>query len=116
MKRTKKYVEAVKVAKCGLMDWENQREMLYEVLQSNGYMWDSKAGEWLHLPSMEADDPSPLIKVRVWAERGGVETEATQIVKFYQEKGYTLVEKSKVLPCRPPKQKEGRVYLYFLNK
>jgi hypothetical protein len=114
MRQTVKYKAAVKVAqKSGLMDWATQAG-LYELLQCNGHMWDSKTGEWLHLPSMEADEPSPLIKVRAWAELGNVEAVSSCIANLMGCVGYELAEKSKVFPCRPPKQLEGRVYLTFL--
>lgn len=111
MRQTVKYKAAVKVAKeKGLMDWATQAG-LYELLQSNGHMWDSKAGEWLHLPSMKADEPSKLIKMRVWADIKNLDYEVNYVVDRLG--GYELVKRSKVCPCKPPKQKEGRVYLTF---
>jgi hypothetical protein len=112
MRQTKKYVAAVETSKkSGLRNWATQAG-LYELLTCNGYMWDSKTGKWLFLPEMDADAPSPLIKVRVWADALAVDMVAREIVT---EMGnyLTLVERSEVYPCRPPKQKEGRVYLTF---
>lgn len=110
MKRTKKYVAGEAVALKAGLTFQNQTD-LYEQLEKSAYMWDSIAGEWLHLPSMEADDPSPLIKVRVWSDIKNIDAEVDSIV--YRLSGYVLIKRSKVVPCRPPKQREGRVYLTF---
>jgi len=110
MKRTKKYIAGEAVALKADLTFQNQTD-LYDQLVQLGYMWDSKTGEWLHLPSMEADEPSKLIKVRVWADTKNLDYEVNYIVDRLQ--GYELVKRSKVCPCKPPKQREGRVYLTF---
>jgi hypothetical protein len=116
MRQTKKYVAAVETSKkSGLRDWATQ-EGLYELLKCNGYMWDSKTGEWLYLPEMAADAPSPLIKMRVWADMDVVKMVADTIASAMPHLGGELVDRSEGYPCRPPKQLEGRVYLTFKPK
>ncbi len=89
---------------------------LYAKLAELGYMWDSKTGEWLDLASMEADEPSPLIKIRVWAEKWKVEAVADKVIDGMSSNHCGLLERSEVLPCRPPKHSEARIYLIFQNK
>lgn len=112
MRRTGKYVAAEAIAEeHDLNLWKSQDE-LYQILRDIGYMWDSKTGKWLFLPEMAADAPSPLIKMRVWADALIVDKVASEIVSQMKDKA-TLVDRSEIYPCRPPKQKEGRVYLTF---
>jgi hypothetical protein len=115
MRRTAKYVVAEGAAKILRLEWGTAEE-LYELLKKEGYMWDSKTGRWLYLPEMAADEPSKLIKVRVWAELGAVEAAADTLVAALPHLGGELVDRSEIYPCRPPKQKEGRVYLTFKPK
>lgn len=112
MRRTGKYLAAEAIAKEHDINlWKSQEE-LYQTLRDVGYMWDSKTGKWMFLPEMAADAPSPLIKVRVWADALAVDKVASAVVSE-MSKHVTLVDRSEVYPCRPPKQKEGRVYLTF---
>ena len=115
MKRTAKYVAAETVALKAGLTFQNQTD-LYDQLAKLAYMWDSKAGQWLYLPFMDADEPSPLIKVRVWANKKHVEEVALDIIVKMQDYNYELLERSEVYACRPPKHKEGRVYLVFENQ
>lgn len=62
----------------------------------------------------DADEPTPLIMVRVWANAEIAEEAADDIIN--QAKDWVLVERSKAYPCRPPKQREARIYLRFLPK
>lgn len=116
MKRTVKYVAAEAIAaKIGTSGFSGQDDLYVELMQ-HGYMWDSKTGKWLYLPEMKADAPSPLIKMRVWADMEVVEMVADTIASAMPHLGGELVDRSQVYPCRPPKQKEGRVYLTFNPK
>lgn len=95
----------------GIIQTNNQEE-LYELLQSNGYFWNSQAKKWPYHDAAQADPPTTLVMVRVWAKLEIVESLAREVVAICDD--WHLVEQSKVYPCRPPKQKEGRVYLKFL--
>lgn len=116
MRMTAKYKAAIKTAKeqdkffitCAI----GTHEKLYENLQSNGYFWNSKAQRWEYHDAAQADPPTPLVMVRVWANVEIVESLAREVVALCDD--WHLVEQSKVYPCRPPKQKEGRVYMKFL--
>lgn len=116
MRYTKKVMAAIDTLKNADVEYFADHEWLYAKLAELGYMWDSKAGEWLHLPSMAADEPSPLIKIRVWADKGKVKAVADKVINGMSSKHYGLLERSEVLPCRPPKHSEARIYLIFQNK
>lgn len=115
---TAKYRSAITVAhNRGLptLETANQYE-LYDLLQKNGYFWNLDSKEWVHHDAAQADPPTPLVMVRVWADLDHVEAYAQQITEKCTAKIGPLVEKSKVYPNRPPKQLEGRVYLKFMPK
>lgn len=117
-KKTAKYVSACTTAtqKAGLMasdirKMSNQDE-LYATLNKAGFHWDSGSKEWqFHAPEA-ADDPTPLVMIRVWADAEIVEEAADEVIEHL--KRFRLVERSRPYPCRPPKQFESRVYLKFL--
>ena len=112
-KMTQKYRTALENAR-NLSIEDSDRDTLYEALEENGYFWNAEAKEWENCGGQEPDDPTPYLLVRVWADIDEVETHAARIIRLFQENGYILPEKSKVYPCRPPKQLEGRIYLRFL--
>lgn len=92
------------------------QETLYEYLESQGWYWDSGRKIWEYYEADEAEEPTPLIKIRVWAD-GEVIEEAVEDIMTALKKAklpWTLTERSRVYGCRPPKQKEGRVYLNYL--
>ncbi len=64
----------------------------------------------------EADPPTELIRLRVWADARFVEQVADECVFAVAAKGLRLVEKSDPYNCRPPKQLEARVYLSFMKE
>lgn len=120
-KKTAKYLQACTTAtqQAGItalqiMGMANQDE-LYERLQKQGYHWNSKAGEWEYHKPESANDPTPLLYIRVWADADAVEQAADEVSQKLAG-GYALVERSRPYPCRPPKQLESRVYLKFLPK
>lgn len=114
-KMTKKYSSAVQVAGhlLDLLPGDNQEE-LYRALNEKGYFWNSETGKWEFTAAMAADEPTKFIRVRVWAETFTVLDAANQVAQAMQSKGYELQERSDAYVCRPPKQKESRVYLTFL--
>lgn len=91
----------------------NQEE-LYDTLQHAGWFWDSDAGCWEYHDATEADPPTPLVHIRVWAGLDSVKSAADVVIKTVTAKKLKLVERSKIYPCRPPKQLEGRIYLKFM--
>lgn len=114
MKMTAKYSSARMTALKESLDVSGSQEDLYQRLQKAGLFWDSDKKAWWYAPEEKADPATPMIMIRVWADAEIVEEAADEIVK--KLKLFSLVEKSPVYPCRPPKQLEGRVYLKFLPK
>lgn len=111
---TKKYTEACTAARrAGIRTNGGNQDWLYQQLSEQGYQWDSDAGAWQHLPSLPADEPSPLIRVRVWANNEIVGLMADGVVAAMLDAGLRLVERSQPYPCRPPQQRESRIYLTF---
>lgn len=115
-KMTAKYAGALAVASKAFrhtdpLPSDNQEE-LYQALQKKGYFWDSSAKEWEYHAPEAAQEPTPLVHIRVWADAEVVEAAADEVVE--QLRQFRLVERSRPYPCRPPKQFESRVYLKFL--
>lgn len=113
-KLTRKYAGALPIARrLDIADVQDQ-ERLYAALQEQCYFWDSAGGVWTFTALAAADEPTPLVRVRVWAATERVEQAASEIATFYTGRGYTLSERSAPYVCRPPKQRESRVYLAFV--
>ncbi|MCB0165596.1 MAG: hypothetical protein KDI79_15300 [Anaerolineae bacterium] len=117
-KMTAKYSGAIQTAhNAGLPAIEtNNQEELYTLLQENGYFWDSKVELWeYHVPE-DADDPTPLIMIRVWAEGEIIEEAADDLASAIKKARlpWLLIERSQPYGNRPPKQREARIYLKFL--
>lgn len=111
-KQTRKYRSACELAdQLAIALCENQ-ETLYRQLNERGHYWDASTQAWQHLAE-DADPPTELIRVRVWAEASKVDGAAYQIRLGLEEQGYQFLEQSKSFPCRPPKQLESRIYLSF---
>lgn len=90
------------------------QEGLYLQLNELGYFWDSEEQDWVK-SAEPANPPSTVVRVRVWAAGDRVEEEARRIAEIFVEAhDYQLVEKSQQYPCRPPNQKDSRIYLTFL--
>ena len=94
---------------------EGSQEELYERLQAAGFFWNSDSKVWEEFDIEDADDPTRLVMIRVWADAEIVEEAADDLVSK-TKKFFELIERSKPYPCRPPKQREARVYLKFLPK
>lgn len=88
------------------------QEWLYDHLYKSGWYWDSKVKRWEYHSIAKAEAPTPQVLIRVWADLSHVENTAKWVVRSLKPELH-LVEQSKVYPCRPPKQREGRVYLRF---
>lgn len=116
-KMTAKYSSALDIVRFkGLKIAQNgNQEELYQALQKVGFFWDSNIKRWEEHDIEQAEEPTKLLMVRVWADAEIVEDMADDLVRI-SKKWFELVEKSPVYPCRPPKQREGRVYLKFLPK
>lgn len=113
-KQTRKYATACELAdqlNIDSRDRSNQ-ERLYRLLNEQGYYWDAGSQRWQQL-NQDADPPTDLIKVRVWAEDSKVRGAAYQMRVALKDQGYVFLEQSEPYPCRPPKQLESRIYLTF---
>jgi len=113
-KMTAKYKTAMHTARKMGVEPSADQETLYRRLNDNGFWWDSKQKEWVEFASEPANAPTPLIMVRVWAEAGERVEKAVNIIKGAFSNGFVLIQESDPYPCRPPKQKESRVYLQFM--
>lgn len=111
-RRTKKYVGALLAKReAKLTGRYADQEALYQALQGQGYQWDSKAGEWQYVAAMPADEPTTLLRLRVWSGSDRVVEVANAIAWAMAQAGCRLVERAGPFPCRPPKQLEARMYL-----
>lgn len=111
-KQTRKYTTAVGMAIFLGIDKIETQETLYRLLNEAGYYWDSGTQKWQKL-SEDADAPTDLIRVRIWAEASRVIGAAYQMRIAMEEQGYTFLDQSEPYPCRPPRQLESRIYLLF---
>jgi hypothetical protein len=114
-KQTVKYSSACRIATELNIPLAEHQEQLYQSLNTSGYYWNSKEKVWEKLDA-EADAPTELIRLRVWADARFVEQVADECVFAVAGKGMQLVERSEVYNCRPPKQLEARVYLSFMKE
>jgi hypothetical protein len=114
-KMTAKYSTALTVARREKITVNGNQEELYSQLQEIGWWWNSDRKEWEHHEPAEADDPSPFVLIRVWVNEEIAPDVADDVIKGLKPH-YTLVERSEPYRCRPPKQREARVYLRFMPK
>lgn len=112
MKQTKKYTKACEIA-TPTFSHETQ-ESLYKELNRLGFFWDSQLQKW-ERDDRNADEPTDLIRVRVWAATDKVEQAAHCFIESAQEYGLKLQEQSETYQNRPPKQNESRIYLTFTD-
>ncbi|MBG1267766.1 hypothetical protein [Nostoc sp. WHI] len=108
MKRTKKYSEA-----CEILTFPHRtQDEIYSELNRLGWFWDSKKREWLR-DDTPAKEATQLIRIRVWAATDKVDQAADLFIETAVDNGLRLIEKSSPYVCRPPNQKDSRVYLTF---
>lgn len=122
-KMTAKYSEALATLRqhnsllCIVGDIDNQEE-LYSLLQQHGYFWNSKARVWEFHEPEAAEPPTPLIMIRVWADAEITPKVADDLQyaldNYPRTAGWRLIKRSDAYLCRPPKQREARIYLEFL--
>ncbi len=108
MKQTRKYVQA----KERLTFPHNSQEELYSELNRLGWYWQPKKQVW-ERDDTPAREANKLIKIRLWASGQQVDGIADLLIEASETIGLKLIEKSNPYPCRPPLQKESRVYLVF---
>ena len=111
-KRTRKFVAAEATGR-QLRIRSTDAETLYRLLNEAGYQWNSDTGTWDNWQAMPADEPSELIRIRCWARSEVVEMIADGVVESMRAAGLNLMERSQPYPCRPPQQRESRIYLTF---
>ena len=108
MKRTKKFIAAEEIAsEIGVKIDED----IYQNLEQNNYFWDSENGKWIQ--GEEPDPPTNLIKIRLWADGEKVKQDCDKLLHALENNGFVLEERSEPYVCRPPKQRESRIYLTF---
>jgi hypothetical protein len=112
---TAKYATALSVARRENIPVADNQEELYSRLQEDGWYWDSERKEWEYHEISEAAPPTPFVLVRVWADEEIVQEVADDVTKGLK-KLYDFVERSDAYRCRPPKQREARIYLRFMPK
>lgn len=113
-KQTRKYTQAVDLAKQIGASADGNQDVLYATLAFRGYTWLSDEGQWVQSP--DPDPATELVMLRVWAKKELVDSLADQVANAMQSNGLKLVERSDLYLCRPPKQLEGRIYLKFIPK
>jgi hypothetical protein len=111
-KQTAKYTSACRKAESLKIPIGEHQEELYQALNAQGWYWNSQEKLWEKLDE-EADPPTELIRVRIWADSRFVEQAANDCVEVLAKKGLRLIERSATFTCRPPKQLESRIYLAF---
>jgi hypothetical protein len=108
MKKTQKYSKA-----CQLLTFPHStQDELYAELNRLGWYWQPSKKEW-ERDDTPAKEATKLIRLRVWASAEKVEDTADLFIENAEGMGLKLLEKSKSYPCRPPNQKESRIYLTF---
>ena len=114
-KLTDKYRRALMVAEKEQMANANMlnQEDLYLACNMRGYFWGAKEGIWAKSDAEKAEPPSNDIRIRIWTDAEIVEDIAGDVEAALARYGLRLLERSRVYPCRPPKQLDGRVYLAF---
>jgi hypothetical protein len=90
------------------------REELYQQLNSNSYFWNSEKKKWEKI-SIEANPPTELIKIRIWADARITETVASELIEALAKKGLRKMNCSKPYLCRPPEHLESRMYIEFVK-
>lgn len=111
-KQTQKYRTACELAERLSIEERDNSERLYRLLNEARYYWDTGSQTWLE-NTIDADPPTELVRVRVWAEDSKVRGAAYQVRIAMEEQGYIFLQQSEPYPCRPPKQLESRIYLDF---
>jgi hypothetical protein len=112
-KMTAKYLGAIEIARSKNIPITDDQEALYTALGKAGFLWD-KMKHWYDISQEPAEQPSDVLRVRVWAKTEDVEAQAGLIVRTLTSGGYRLIEQSEPYICRPPKQLESRIYLTFI--
>ncbi len=111
-KQTRKYKTSYQLGEKLNITGQDNQEKLYRLLNEAGYYWEAGTQAWQHL-DQDADPPTELIRLRVWAETSKVAKTAYQLRLAMEDQGYIFLEQSEPYSCRPPKQLESRIYLSF---
>ncbi|MFO7032490.1 hypothetical protein B9T07_22850 [Limnospira fusiformis CCALA 023] len=106
---TRKYRLAIEIAPNFS---HSDRDSLYSHLVGMGYWWNGQA--WAFVEPEDSHPPSSVIRIRVMTASKLVAKVATELAERFELDGYTLSDTSRVYPCRPPNNNDGRVYLTFI--
>jgi hypothetical protein len=112
-KMTAKYSSALTAARAAKISTNGDQESLYHKLNEKGLWWDSKEKKWINFNDTPANEPTPKLMIRVWAEGKIVDKQADEVIKGLRGK-FKLISRRGPFQCRPPEQLESRVYLEFL--
>jgi hypothetical protein len=113
VRHTQKYVAALEIAALLNVVPPPSSEELYAVLTQARYYWDAKTQSWVFVTE-PSQPPTEFVRLRVWASEQVVQLEADKLILAIERTlGWQCIERSAVYPCRPPKEKEARVYLLF---
>lgn len=103
MRRTLKYIEAIKAAGLGLKVERPENEDLYRRLEAAGWWWDAEKTKWQKgrkpSTSMFKDDggnPSGVLRVRLM----GMAVDVSDFTHALTIKGWKLVDQSSEYPNR----------------
>jgi hypothetical protein len=113
MRITEKYRKALQIGH-PLKITTKDREELYQQLNSNSYFWNSEKKKWEKI-SLEANPPTELIKIRIWADARITEAVASELIEALAKKGLRMMNCSRPYLCRPPEHLESRMYLDFVK-
>ena len=91
----------------------DSQQALYQALNTAGFYWNSKAKGWDDHRNTPINPPTSVIRIRVWADGQIVGQIASSIAEFLKTHGLQMLNQTEAFPCRPPSQKESRIYLEF---
>jgi hypothetical protein len=113
-KMTKKFSSALIVARReGIPENQRNQGEFYQLLNANGYFWNSLINKWEFVADEPADEPTAFVRLRVWSDSEIIAEVADDISKAMKQLKFKLKERSDAYRCRPPKQSESRIYLTF---
>ena len=104
MKKTNKLIKALEILP--LCD----HTKIYQELNTKGYVWDTKKKRWYKVK--QTPITSHLVNIRISANHENIDAIVDDLLERLPS-DWRLDSRSNPYPCRPPNQKESRVYLSF---
>lgn len=113
VRHTQKYVAALEIAALLNVVSPPSSKELYVILTQARYYWDAKTQRWVFV-AQPSQPPTEFIRLRVWASEEVIQLEADKLILTLEKAlSWQCIERSAVYPCRPPEEKEARIYLLF---